>query len=241
MITDPAVDDPGYPLQRWDVITRIGDYALDRQGNVLISDELRVGALYLLQRLTENDHLACTIIRDGAEMQLDLPVQYERPLVLPFLFEDDPRYFIYGPLVFSQATQDHVQRFNERSRLNLAARGNPLMTRLSDDPEFPGEEVVIITSQPFSHPLMKGYSEPFLYPVREVNGVAVKNLVHLVEILRDNQESQVEFVFGQQSNRTPEILVFEHQAMLDATEEVLNDNGIRYAYSDDIRAVWERK
>lgn len=241
MIIDPAVDDTDYPLRRWDVITQIGEYPLDRQGNVLVDGDLRLNAMYLLQQLAEDGHLPCTIMRDGEEMSLNIPVQYERKLVLPYLFEDDPRYFIYGPLVFSQATQDHLARFNERGRLGLATRGNPLITRRSDAPAFPGEEVVIVTSQPFSHPLMKGYSEPFLFQVREVNGIAIKNLVHLVEVLRDNTDPQVVFVFGQQSNQTPEILVFDHQAMLDATEEVLNENGIRYRYSEDIRQVWEQK
>jgi hypothetical protein len=90
------------------------------------------------------------------------------------------------------------------------------------------------------HLITKGYDDPNTSVVREVNGITVKNLSHLVEILRDAQESQIVFKFAKAAHQARETLVFNRAEMLSATEEILNDNGIRFPYSEDIRPIWEK-
>jgi len=70
----------------------------------------------------------------------------------------------------------------------LSSLANPLVTRISDQPAFPGESLVIIASPFFPHKLAKGYDNPRAQVVKAVNGIPVKNLNHLVEILRDAKE-----------------------------------------------------
>ncbi|MCC5022933.1 MAG: serine protease [Candidatus Synoicihabitans palmerolidicus] len=132
MIINPARDDPSYPLRRWDVITQIGDYKLDRQGNVLIDASVRLNVGYLLQHLTVDDKLPCTFLRDGEEHTVQVPLYRDKERVIPYLFEESPRYFIYGPLIFSIATQDHLARLSERGRASLGLHDHPLVTRSSD-------------------------------------------------------------------------------------------------------------
>jgi hypothetical protein len=66
--------------------------------------------------------------------------------------------------------------------------------------------------------------------------VKVKGLAHLVGLLRDTKERFTTISFDDRSSET---IVFNHKEALAATEEVLNDNGIRQRASDDIAAVWE--
>lgn len=242
MIIDPYDDEGGkYPLRRWDVLTQIGDYPLDSQGNVKIGDNLRVDAKYLLQRLAKDGHVPCRIWRDGAEVSVSVPIRYKLDKVIPMLGNDRPRYFIYGPLVFSIATEEMVAVVGNNARGGVPHPTGPLFGRLGDRPAFPGEEIVIVCSRPFPNPIMKGYDAPFLYVLDEVNGVKVKNLRHLVEMLRDMKEQFVSFKFSGEGPMTPEIPVFEHKKMLAATEAVINDNGIRSPYSDDIAKIWNAK
>ena len=42
-------DDPSYPLQEWDVITRIGGTPIDSDGKVAIRYDLRLSASYLVK------------------------------------------------------------------------------------------------------------------------------------------------------------------------------------------------
>ena len=90
----------------------------------------------------------------------------------------------------------------------------------------------------FPHKIGKGYSNPFIKVVKEVNGVRVKNLRHMVELLRDCKEKYTTISFNDKGSET---IVFNHLDALSATEDVLNDNGIRQRASDDIAPLWSAK
>jgi PDZ domain len=58
----------------------------------------------------------------------------------------------------------------------------------------------------------------------------------LIELLRDATGEFVEFTFY---GRHTDKIVFNRKAALAATEQVLNDNGIRQQCSPDMAKVWE--
>jgi hypothetical protein len=66
----------------------------------------------------------------------------------------------------------------------LAGRNSPLSTRRSDRARFPGEELVVVTAPLLRTRMTKGYADPFGQVVSEVNGTKVKNLAHLVDLIR---------------------------------------------------------
>ena len=113
-----------------------------------------------------------------------------------------------------------------------------MVTRRSDRPAFEGEELVIITSPFFPHKLTKGYSLAVARAVKSINGTAVKNLRHLVELLRDATGDHVVFDFHGKGN---EVLVFPRKDMVTATDEILTDNGVRSQASPELLAVWNEK
>jgi len=180
-------------------------------------------------------------VRDGKEMTVAVPVSPERPKLVSGLDGRYPSYFIYGPLVFSPATENLVNAMttNTRSGASLTTtfsqRGSPLLTRRGDKPAFPGEELVMIPSPFFPHKLVKGYGNPFGRVVETMNDVRVKNLLHLVELLRDSKQEFTVLTFGGQGG---ESLVLPHQGCLAATEEVLTDSGVRAQGSADALALW---
>lgn len=239
MVTQPYSSDANYPLKEWDVITSIGGQPLDSDGKVSVRYDLRLSALYLVQKYAKDGLLDMTVQRNGQPVRIALPVQRQRELVAPYLRNRNPRYFIYGPLVFCSATQEYIDKLGNQWELYHARQGNPLIIRRYDKPAFSGEELVIVCSPLFPHPITKGYDDPNGFVIREVDGIPVKNLKHFVEILRDGKGPQVNFKFAKMANRAQENLVFDRRAMLAATEDILKDFGIRYPYSDDLRPVWE--
>jgi len=120
----------------------------------------------------------------------------------------------------------------------LSNLANPLVTRMSDQPAFPGEGLVVIASPFFPHKLAQGYSNPRSEVVKTVNGIPVKNLNHLVEILRDAKD---EFITIECSARYGETMIFPRAQMLAATDEILTDNGVRAQGSADTLAIWNAK
>ena len=120
----------------------------------------------------------------------------------------------------------------------LSSLANPLVTRMSDQPAFPGEGLVVISSPFFPHKLAQGYGNPRSQVVKAVNGIPVKNLNHLVEILRD---AKGEFITIECNTRYGETMIFPRAQMLAATDEILTDNGVRSQGSPDTLAIWNAK
>jgi S1-C subfamily serine protease len=241
MVAQPYDDDPSYPLQEWDVITHIGDTPIDSDGKVAIRYDLRLAASYLVQRTARNGHLPLKVFRDGKFVDIKLPVRSSRDLVIPYLMNAQPRFFIFGPFVFSQATQDYLDRLgSQRNLSSLGRRPSQLVIRRFDKPVFEDEELVVVASPFFPHRITRGYDDPNRAVLSEVNGTVVRNLRHLVEILRDSREQQLTFKFASAGVLTHETMVFNRAELIEATGKILDDNGIRHPYSVDLRTVWHQ-
>lgn len=234
----PFRSDATYPLKEWDVITRIGETPIDDQGMVSIDSDVRLAFTYLIQKVARNGKVPLTIVRDGRTMQVELPVTTRRPLLIPDLEGEYPSYFIYGPLVFSRATNAFLAAFNNNARAltALAFTRSPLLTRRADPPDADRQELVVITSPFFPTKLAEGYSNHAGSVVSAVNGTPVRSLAHLVSLLRDLRSDYVVFELD---GRGREALVFPRKDMLAATDQILTDNGVRAQGSPDMLAIWE--
>jgi S1-C subfamily serine protease len=239
VVQDPYQGIPGNPLKEWDVITQIGDTPVDDQGMIHIAGDLRVHFRYLVQKITRSGKVALTIVRAGKTLQVWAPTSVERQWLIPEQKGDYPSYFIYGPVVFSNATVGFLSALSQNSQAlgYLALIGSPLMTERSATPSKEREELVVVSSPFFPHKLSQGYGSAFSRVVQSVNGIPVRSLVHLVGLLRNLKDDYVIFRFDQ---RGAETLVFPRKDLVAATEEILNDNGVRSQGSPDVMAIWNR-
>jgi S1-C subfamily serine protease len=233
---------PAYPLKKWDLITKIGDKAIDNQGMIGAGAGLRVRFPYEIQHLAKGGRVPLTIVRDGRELQIELPVAPARRTLVADLHGAYPPYFVYGPLVFSTATMPFLGGFvstlarNPMNAFNLMT--GPLMKRMFDEPAFDGEQLVVVSSPFFPHKLSRGYGDPVGDVVDSINGTHVKNLAHLVELLRD---ASGEFIVIEFEGRGGETLVFRRQEMLAGTDEILSTNGVRSQGSPEMLQIWSAK
>ena len=226
------------PFEPFDVLTRIGEHAVDNEGMVQLPDDLRLPFPSLLPKLAKNGPVPITLIRGGRVVQASLPVsRRDNQLLREFRGEKLP-YFIHGPLVFAPARFDAVALY-ARFKPLLYASQSPLITRRFDRVQFPGEELVVVTSPMFAHKIAKGYDDPVGQVVQEVNGIKIRNLCHLVETLRDCRDDYLRIRFAE--NHT-EVLVFRRADMDKVTAEILEDNGIAPTRrgSEDMLAVWKQ-
>jgi spermidine synthase len=74
--------------------------------------------------------------------------------------------------------------------------------------------------------------------VKTVNEISIRNLNHLVQVLR---ESRNEFDVITYWGKGGETMVFPRKKMLEATDDILTDNGIRSQGSQQILTVWGAK
>ena len=234
IVTETDSADEGYPLKPWDIITHIGETPIDNEGMVRVG-AIRVRFQYLIQKVAQGGRIPLTLVRGGQSLKVEVPVSARRPLVIPDLENAYPSYFVYGPMVFSSATRLFLSGLNSAG-IALAASASPLSRRLADRPAFPEESLVVVSSPFFPHKLSKGYSPAQSNVVEKVNGVTIRSLNHLVATLRDAKDEFVVFEFA---GRKLETLVFPRKEMAAATEEILNDNGVRAQGSPDTLAVWQ--
>jgi S1-C subfamily serine protease len=236
IVADP-INEEETPLKRWDVITHVGQHAIDNQGYVEVRDGLRLKFQYYVSKLTSDGKVELTILRDGKAQVVRVPVAPDRDLLVPPLKDQYPEYFIYGPLVFSTATQEYLRGLGGAGMSILVGLDSPLIKRLNDEPAEPGEQLVLIASRMFPHPITKGYDNRPLGVIAKMNGVEVKNLRHLAELLRDSTDEFVRLEMGDRS----ESLVFRREELEESTEQILTDEGIRYQASESLRDVFDKK
>lgn len=228
-----------YPLQEWDVITKIGDTQVASEGMIKLGANSRIAFSDLVQRLAKNGKLPLTIIRKGQEKQIELPVGPEPNLAVARLNGAYPSYFVFGPLAFTSASLEMLGGLSDSQNQEwsnlLNSNGSSLLYRLYDHPKFDGE-CVVVSSSFFPHRLSKGFSNPMLNVVRSINGEKIKILDHLVEYLRDSKDEFSILEFDRRINS--ETFVFPSTEMLKATDDILSDNGIRSQGSPDTLAIW---
>ena len=240
VVQETRLKDASYPLKEWDVITRIGETPIDNQGMVRVGPSLRLRFQYRVQQLAKNGKLPLTIVRGGKTMEVQVPVTAGRKLLIPDLNGGYPSYFIYGPIVFSRASAEFLSVIaGNANALNAYSYiKSPLVTRRGDSPTAEREELVVVSSPFFPHKLVSGYSNRFGSVVYSVNSVPVRSLAHLVALLRDAKDEMIVIHFDQ---RGGENMVVRRKEMMDATDGVLSDNGIRSQGTKDMMDIWAKK
>lgn len=243
MVSAVQTTDKDHPLEVGDLITKIGDTPIDSRGFVKVGDSLNLYFGYLIPNAVVDGKLPLTVLRAGKESVVQVPTTsiQQTPLLYRPLNGEYPRFAIFGPLAFEAASGElamGVIQSSGTAAAALSSKASPLLKGINAWRDFDDQEIVVVPAMPFAHKLMKGYSPPVLCTVKEINGIPVKNLKHLVEILRDSEDEFLRFEFAE---RGSELLVFPRKEFLDSTDEILTDNNIRKQFSDDLEEVWEKK
>jgi S1-C subfamily serine protease len=237
MVREPKRRDPSYPLKEFDILTRIGAHEIDNEGMIHAEDNLRLSFMSQVPKLAKEGTVPMSVLRAGKTIEVALPVNRENDNLLRGYDGRYPSYFVCGPLVFSPVAGNAISYYFQYNPA-LAGRNSPLSIRRTDRTRFPGEELVVVTAPLLRTRMTKGYAEPFGQVLSEINGTKVKNLAHLVELVRTCKDEYLTFRFAEDYSET---LVFRRQAMLEATEPLMSENGIPRRGSDDVLAVWSGK
>jgi S1-C subfamily serine protease len=236
----PYRKDAAYPLKEWDVITAIGTTPVDDQGMITVGSQLRLHFQYLVQKLAKNGTVPLTVVRAGKTLSVALPVGNRRPFMVPDLGGAYPEYFIYGPLVFSRGTLEHLQILGNSAPARglgamISALQSPLIRQVGLAPTPERDELVVVSSPFFPHKITAGYDNPAGAVLARVNGKPVRSLRQLVGLLRDLTDEFVTFEFEQTDRET---LVFSRTQVVAATESILADNDVRAQGSPELLDVW---
>ena len=226
-------------LRANDVLTKIGDFPINNAGLVLPSPNLSVAFSYMIPKLARGNSVPVSVRRDGKLLSVELTIQRENPFVIKNYDGDPLPYFIHGPLVLVPAKLSDINTTYAKALGGFFA-DSPLNARKNEFARLPGEELVVVSNQ-FRHKIADGYVSYTGKVVKSINGTPVKNLHHLVEIVRDSRDDFLRLTFPE--GRLTVIMVLDRMEIEAATEQILDDNGIAPARrgSADMMAVWNAK
>ncbi len=226
------------PFKPWDVLTALGSAPVDNTGNTRIGGAQGFDgpAFYLLNANVKADTqtLPVTVLRDGKSVQLEIPVTRRGDQLMPSLMETNtaPRYFVFGPMCFEQATAELAQAMTQRRGAELALSGSPIGAHLNDNTKTTPDEEIVVLSNLLPHTCANGYGPGSFPAVKAVNGQAVTSLRQLAKLLVEGKDPFIEITFH---DKNAEILVFKRADMAEATTYAKRTHGVGELCSDDLK------
>ncbi len=239
------------PLKEGDIITQIADYNVDNRGRCRMQNEVNVSFTRLAIEVAENGHIPVTVIRNGTKQQLSVPVEMRKKLI-KYTIGNYPRYFVYGPVVFSDATADYMVAIdaggassdaNRRRALTVVKSmmqqaKSPLVQRRYEFRDETSTEELVVVTRLLTHETARGYRTiPYFLTVKSVNDQKVTGFSQMVALLRDAQDEFVDIRFF---DSLADVIVLDRLRVIAATESILEDNGIVRQGSRELMKVWEK-
>jgi S1-C subfamily serine protease len=239
-------------LKDGDVITQMGKYNVDNRGRCRLENGLNLTLTRLAVEIAKEGQVSVTVVRDSKTMKLDVPVESRKRLI-SYSSGTYPKYFIYGPIVFSKATANYMTAIDsgaasadatQRRAMSLVKSlmfggKSPLLTRRLDYREDESGEELIVVTRILTHATARGYRQvPYFLSVKSINGTKVKNFAQLVTLLRDAKDEFIEVKFF---DTFAESLVFDRKQVVDSIDSILEDNNIARQGSAELMKIWREK
>ena len=207
-----------------DVILEIDGYKVSNNGRIRLEDGEARSLYYPLYLRQIGEKVPVKVLRDGAVVETSITASKKDFRIRRWMYDAKPDYFIYGGLVFTTASFDYLVHSKAQFHDDIAK-----------DKEFKDDEPVVI-SWTFADIGMEGYLGIDGSLVRSVNGVKVRNLRHLVELVESCHDGFVRF--GLDLNTEWDVkMIVDAKEMRETTARVMARNQIPADRSEDLRAV----
>jgi hypothetical protein len=208
-------------LKAKDVLTTIDGYNIDNDGTIKLNGNA-VNFQEIIERKQWGESINIAAWRDGKLINQEVPLTNPHdPFNYRNIYDTKPYYYIYGGLIFSPLTREHLKAihgsgsFNARQLLYFAQFAKTDNLYLNVD-----EFVVLIGILP--HPV-NTYSTQFKDGiVTHINGVKIKNLNDVKKIIELRTQSYNTFRFA----NTDDSLILDARMADNVSDEILNAYGV---------------
>ena len=210
-------------------VLKIGDVVLSLDGIDVHNDlkydfpgKLRISYEHIIKSKFIGDALPIKILRDGEEQDLELQLTADRrstELVERFNYDQKPTYYIYGGLVFQPLVAGCL----------AGVCSLDMVSYLNKEKKEVDQEIVIL-SQVLQTESNDGYQHFGGEVIKKVNGVEVKNLRHMIELLNENPGSFQKILLS--SNN---LVVLDREKAESEGDEILARYDIPASKSDDLQ------
>jgi S1-C subfamily serine protease len=206
-----------------DVLLEANGYAVGSDSLVLYKGN-RVAANVVFQQLQTGGALHLKIWRDHAPLELDLPLEaYTGDRLAGHQYDEPPRYFIYGGLVFTSLSSNYVDTLGDSVATVSAQLGYELIYRLAESPASARAEPVVLSGV-LPNAVNADFGVRGRALVNRINGVRIERLEDVKRALQEHKGDRHLIEFGGPKHGPMEAL--DRAAAESANAEILRTYGI---------------
>ena len=205
-----------------DVILEIDGYKVSNNGRIRLEGGVARSLFYPVYIRQVGEKIPVKVFREGAVVETSITAAKKNHRIRGWMYNTRPDYFVYGGLVFTTVSYDYVVHAKPEFHGDLLK-----------NKEFQDDEPVVI-SFCFADKGIEGYLGCSESLVRSVNGVKVRNLRHLTEIVDHCRDGFVRFTLDR-GNEWDVKLIVDAGEMHEATARVMKRNLIPADRSEDLR------
>ena len=215
-------------LRTDDVILEIDGHKVSNNGRIRLEGGVARSLFYPIYTRQIGKRIPVKVLRAGAVVDTFVTAAKNNRRTRRWMYNKRPDYFVYGGLVFTTVSYDYLVRSKASFHDDIAK-----------SKEFPDDEPVVI-SFTFADKGIEGYLGICKSLVRSVNGVKVRNLRHLTELVDQCQDGFVCFNVDQ-NNEWDLKLIVDAKEMRETTKRVMKRNLIPADRSEDLRTEAAQK
>lgn len=206
-----------------DIILEIDGFKVSNNGKIRIKGNQPRSIFYPIYLRQIGEQVPVKVLRNGVVVETSIRAAKRDMRIRRWMYDRKPDYFLFGGLVFTTASYNYM----------VTSKAD-FHEDISEDKEFEGDEAVVI-SDVLSHVCMEGYLGCDESLVKTVNGMKVKNLRHLVELIEGCPDGFVCFGVDRGNDWDSKIIV-DAKELREATPVVMARYQIPADRSEDLRA-----
>lgn len=217
----PGSSCDGY-LKQDDILLAIDGVKVADDATIEMKENGRVAANYLIRSHHINESFQATILREGKELDIDIPLKSLVTLI-PFEHEQRPQYYIFGGLVFMPLSKNYLYEWGR----NWGQKAPVQFVDIVKNGNFPSEErrEIVFLQSILADRENAGYGLSHAV-VLKVNGIKINSFSSLINSIEDSTDKEVKITLQGGS-----IIVLNKEKALEANTRLLKRYGIKnYAY-----------
>lgn len=214
-------------LEEGDVILSLDGEPIGPDGTV----QLRTGELvdhsYRVSLKHVGESAKLGVLRKRERLELSLPVRPPSLLVPEDQYDVRPTYFVFGGLVFAPLSRDYLKSWGHDW---WKSAPNELVTVYETQVRTPERVEVVILQKVLADAVNQGYHEYENHVVMRIDGVPVRSMRHLVELV---EQSEAPFVTVHLADG--QRVVLDRKRASTKTPKILERFGVPHDRSEDLR------
>ncbi len=214
-------------LREGDVMMAIDGVKIMSDGSVRLREDERIRWTYVVTKRQVGETLPVQIWREGAMHDVDVVLRPPQFLVAEDAYDVKPTYYLHGGLLFVPLSRDFLKTWDEEWW--TAAPGH-LLAYFEHGVRSPERRQVVVLQKVLADRVTQGYSEFSSLVVHSVQGVEIRDLRHLIELV---EESEGEFLTIETEDGSR--LVLDRAMAKERTSTIMESYGVPADRSPDLR------